>query len=41
VIRIWVGEKQVELARSQLGRELGLFFLDLFRELGVTGRELI
>jgi hypothetical protein len=41
VIRIWVGEEQVELARSQLARQLRLFFLDLVRELGVTGRKLV
>jgi len=41
VIRVWVGEEQVELARSQLGGQLRLFLFDLLRELGVTGRELV
>jgi hypothetical protein len=41
VIRVWVGEEQVELARSQLGRQLRLFLFDLLRELRVTGRQLV
>jgi hypothetical protein len=41
VIRIWVGEEQVELARSQFARQLRLFLLDLLRELRVTGRKLV
>jgi len=41
VIRVRVGEEQVELARSQLARQLRLFIFDLFCELRVTGRELI
>jgi hypothetical protein len=41
VIRVWVGEEQVELARSQVGRQLRLFLFDLLRELGITGRELV
>jgi len=41
VIRVWVGEEQVELTRSQLASQLRLFLLDLLRELRVTGRELI
>ncbi len=41
MIRVWVGEEQVELARSQLGGQLRLFLFDLLRELGVTGRELV
>jgi len=41
VIRVWVGEEQVELARSQLGGQLCLFLLDLLRQLRVAGRELI
>ena len=41
MIRVWVGEEQVELTRSQLASQLRLFLLDLLRELRVTGRELI
>jgi hypothetical protein len=41
VIRVWVGEEQVELARSQLARQLRLFLFDLLREFRVTGGELI
>ena len=41
MIRVWVGEEQVELPRSQLARQLPLFLFDLLCELGVTGRELI
>ncbi len=41
MIRVWVGEEQVELTRSQLASQLRLFLLDLLRELGVTGRELV
>jgi hypothetical protein len=41
VIRIRIGKQQVELARSQLRRELGLFFFDLLRELRVAGRKLV
>jgi hypothetical protein len=41
VIRVWVGEEQVELARSQLGGQLRLLLFDLLRELRVTGRELV
>jgi hypothetical protein len=41
VIRVWVGEQQVQLARSQLARQLRLFLLDLLCELRVTGGELI
>jgi len=41
VIRVGIGEQQVELARSQLRCELGLFFFDLLRELRVAGRELV
>src|SRR5260370_8584782 len=41
VIRVWVGEEQVELPRSQLARELRLFLFDLLCELRVTRRELI
>jgi hypothetical protein len=41
VIRVGIGEEQVELARSELRSELGLFFFDLLRELRVAGRELV
>src|SRR5258706_15482216 len=41
VIRVWVGEEQVELTRSELASQLRLFLLDLLRELRVTGGELI
>ncbi len=41
MIRVWVGEEQVELPRSQLARQLRLFLFDLLRELRVTGRKLI
>ncbi len=41
VIRVWVGEEQVELTRSELASQLRLFLLDLLRELRVTGRKLI
>jgi hypothetical protein len=41
VIRVRVGEKQVELARSKLGRQLRLLFLDLLRKLGIARRELV
>ena len=41
MIRVWVGEEQIELTRSQLARQLRLFLFDLLRELRVTGRKLI
>ena len=41
MISVWVGEEQVELARSQLARQLRLFLFDLLCELRVTGRELV
>ena len=41
MIRVWVGEEQVELTRSELASQLRLFLLDLLRELRVTGRKLI
>ena len=41
VIRVWIREEEVELARPQLGRELRLFLADLLRKLWVTGRELV
>jgi len=41
VVRVWVCEKQVELARSQLAGQLRLFIFDLLRKLRVTGGELV
>src|SRR6266481_3055433 len=41
VVRVRVGEEQVELARSQLTGQLRLFLLDLLRKLRVTGGELV
>ena len=41
MICVWVGEEQVELARSQLARQLRLFLFDLLRKLRVTGGELV
>jgi len=41
VIRVRVGEEQVQLPRAQLGRERRLFLGDLLRQLGVAGRELV
>ena len=41
MIRVRVGEEQVELARAQLGRDRRLFFGDLLRELGVAGGQLV
>jgi hypothetical protein len=41
VIRVWVGEQEVELARTQLGRQRRLLLGDLRRKLGVARREMV
>ena len=41
VVRVGVGEKQVELSRAQLASELGLFFGNLLRELGIARRQVV
>jgi len=41
VIRVRIGEQQIELSRAQLGRDRRLFFGDLFRQLRVAGCELV
>jgi len=41
VIRIWIGEEQIKLARAQLGRDRRLFFGDLLGQLRVARRQLV
>src|SRR5260370_16960674 len=41
VIRIWVGEEQVELSRAELGRDRRLLLRHLFGQVWIAGGELV
>src|SRR6266852_5891226 len=41
VIRVWVGEEQVELSRAELGRDRGLLLRDLPGQLWIARGELV
>jgi hypothetical protein len=41
VIRVGIGEEQVELSRAELGRDRGLLFRDLLGQLRIARGELV